>query len=419
MLIGNSSTPLTVAGGTFTVDTLGNVTFTPTTGFTGSAPEITYLVTDSNGISASNVLDVKVVTGPAANPLTATIGAGHSVSINPTTAPGNAAGSGATLTTAVTLTDPVGGQTATNTGGHPGHLVTTAGTYTIALDGTVTFVPAADFTGSVVPPVNYTITDTNGLSATSTLSITVAPKPTVVNLSANTPEGVPVTIDPTVLPNHAGSGATLNPASVRLINPHTGAAVTTLNTPDGTYSVNATTGKITFTPAPGFAGNAPPVTYRIADNFGNIGSAKLSISVQGPTVVDLRTDTRPGQPVTVDVVTAQGNHGNGSTLDPTKVTLNYNGSTGNSTTPLTIPNVGTFTVDVDGNVTFTPAAGFTGTTPPVDYTVTDRNGISATATLRVTVEVMNLPIPPTTPFHHHAHPCNNDPNQPGGVCGHG
>ncbi|WP_162689824.1 Ig-like domain-containing protein, partial [Acinetobacter sp. CFCC 11171] len=46
-----------------------------------------------------------------------------------------------------------------------------------------------------------------------------------------------------------------------------------------------------------------------------------------------------------------------------------------------LPGVGTITVDKDGNLTFTPEAGYTGSVPDVTYTVTDGKGGEAQGTV--------------------------------------
>jgi CshA-type fibril repeat protein len=412
-LTASVGSPISTPDGIYAVNADGTITFTPAALFTGTPSGVTYSVTDSNGVTGTANLAITVVAPPMAAPLSETTGAGHSVSINPTAASGNSAASGTSLTSTVSLSDGV--HTASNTGGTTGHLTTADGTYMIAPDGTVTFTPAAGFIGAA-PSVSYTITDADGGTATNTLTVTVVAGPIAKNLNETTNEGQAVTIDPTVPPNGATSPALLVNAKERLIS-SSGAAVTTLNTTDGTYTVDTTSGKIKFTPAPGFAGNPPPVTYSITDNLGNTARATLTVTVAGPSLHNLTAVTSPGVPVTIDPIHGGGNHGNGSDLDPTTVTLTLGSQMGDSTIPLIVSGVGTYTVDATtGKITFSPAPGFTGTAPPVTYSVTDKSGITASATLTVTVRTPLQTIPQPPPAHH-AHPCNNDPNQPGGICG--
>uniref|UniRef100_UPI0004778AF7 Ig-like domain-containing protein n=1 Tax=Demetria terragena TaxID=63959 RepID=UPI0004778AF7 len=83
---------------------------------------------------------------------------------------------------------------------------------------------------------------------------------------------------------------------------------------------------------------------------------------------------------------------------------------GNPTDEVTIPDVGTFTVEDNGEITFTPEDGFTGTTPPVDYRVFDEDGDSADSTITVTVADPGGPGDPGDP---------GDPGNPGNPGGPG
>ena len=52
---------------------------------------------------------------------------------------------------------------------------------------------------------------------------------------------------------------------------------------------------------------------------------------------------------------------------------------------MTVDGQGTFAVQADGSVRFTPAAGFSGPVDAVTYRVADENGTHASATITVTV----------------------------------
>ena len=86
----------------------------------------------------------------------------------------------------------------------------------------------------------------------------------------------PVTID--VLANDI-SDIALDPATVMIFDPSSHAYVTTLTTTgEGTWSVDPTTGKITFTPEAGFVGDPQPISYTVEDMTGNL-SNQATVSV--------------------------------------------------------------------------------------------------------------------------------------------
>jgi len=55
-----------------------------------------------------------------------------------------------------------------------------------------------------------------------------------------------------------------------------------------------------------------------------------------------------------------------------------------------ITNVGTLTINSDGSYSFTPVAGYSGTVPPVTYTISDGRGGTDTATLDLSVIGVNI-----------------------------
>lgn len=91
--------------------------------------------------------------------------------------------------------------------------------------------------------------------------------------SAKTTIGTPTIIN--VLSNDTDPDGTLNVASITI---GTGPA-------NGSVSIDAVTGAVTFTPKPGFTGK-DSFTYTVADNLGSISNvATVNIDVQQPTAV--------------------------------------------------------------------------------------------------------------------------------------
>jgi CshA-type fibril repeat protein len=154
------------------------------------------------------------------------------------------------------------------------------GTYTVS-SGQISFAPIGGYTG-VVDTITYLIADSysGNPTITATLATTVVPAPTPAadTLSGNTL--APITVDVTTN-DTAALGATLDKASVKLCasGTTTGCALTTVNIADtGSYSVN-NLGVVTFTPASGYVGPVPAITYSINDSVGNTATATVTATV--------------------------------------------------------------------------------------------------------------------------------------------
>jgi uncharacterized repeat protein (TIGR01451 family) len=157
--------------------------------------------------------------------------------------------------------------------------------------GAVAFTPQAGFGGDPTPVV-YRVSDANGLTATARVVVTYLPQASDDADRDNTP-GTAVTVD--VLGNDRGS---LDPTTVRLVDPADGAFVTRLVVAgEGTWTVDGTTGAITFTPQAGFTGDPTPVGYRVSDLAGNITAAQVLVTY-GPVVVPAAA-AAPGAPLAV------------------------------------------------------------------------------------------------------------------------
>ncbi len=348
------SDPLTVTGasvppaqGTVVVNPDGTVTFTPAAGFTGTAT-ITYTISDGTNSATS----------------TATVGVNAPVNLPPVANPDSAT---TPLDTPVTInvlgndTDPESDPlTVTGASVPPAQ-----GTVVVNPDGTVTFTPAAGFTGTAT--ITYTISDgTNSATSTATVGVNAPVNlPPVANPdSATTPLDTPVTIN--VLGNDTDPES--DPLTV------TGASVPPAQ---GTVVVNPD-GTVTFTPAAGFTGTAT-ITYTISDGT-NSATSTATVGVNAPVnlppVANPDSATTPlDTPVTINVL--------GNDTDPESDPLTVTGAS-------VPPAQGTVVVNPDGTVTFTPAAGFTGTAT-ITYTISDgTNSATSTATVGVNAPV-NLP----------------------------
>ncbi|MGP5436479.1 Ig-like domain-containing protein, partial [Psychrobacter alimentarius] len=168
----------------------------------------------------------------------------------------------------------------------------------------------------------------------------------------------------------------IDPTSVKLIDPNSGLAVTSLTVPgEGSWSVNPDTGAVTFTPEAGFTNDPTPVNYVVSDLSGNT-SNQATITVDYPdTAPNAESEIQTGsigQPVVIDVLNNDTDLE--SNIDPTSVKL-IDPNSGLAVTSLTVPGEGSWSVNPDtGAVTFTPEAGFTNDPTPVNYVVSDLSG---------------------------------------------
>lgn len=199
----------------------------------------------------------------------------------------------------------------------------------------------------------------------------------------------------------ATAGTTVSASSVRLCRPATDTApnctqtsVTIAN--EGSYSVNTSTGVVTFTGDASFVGTSS-LTYVIADARGAKASSTLSFTTLAPPTA--RTDQVAGandeilsiSPLANDTTSGSATL-TASTLKlcATNVTAPFTAATCTQTT-VTIAGEGTYAVS-SGVVTFTPISPFTYSgTRTLNYVVQDSNSQEATST----ISVIALPPPAT------------------------
>ncbi|MDG2616960.1 DUF4347 domain-containing protein, partial [Thermoleptolyngbya sichuanensis XZ-Cy5] len=153
------------------------------------------------------------------------------------------------------------------------------GTLTINANGTFTFTPAPNYNGPV-PPVSYVVSDGNGGTDTSTLSITVTP---VNDPPIDGDETLSVAEDNPLTGNLLSNATDVDGDTLSItqftIGSTTYTAGDTANIPGvGTLTINAN-GTFTFTPAPNYNGPVPPVSYVVSDGNGGTDTSTLSITV--------------------------------------------------------------------------------------------------------------------------------------------
>ncbi|MBZ2092869.1 GEVED domain-containing protein [Streptococcus oralis] len=319
--------------GTYTIAPDGTVTFTPGKQFVGNPEPVTVKRLDKNGTSVTATYSpefTKVTptgtgvtsTGPQGVPQTGTPsfqGGDPLVPIDETVEP--------------TFED-----------GSKEKSIPGQGTYTIAPDGSVTFTPDKQFVGNP-DPVTVKRVDKNGTPVTATYSpeftkVTPTGKDTSsVNIKGLVQTGTPsfqggdplVPIDETV-------AATFEDGTTEKVIPG-----------EGTYTISPD-GTVTFTPEADFVGKGTGVTIVRKDKNGTPVTASYR-----PTVVD---------PSTGHDTTSTGAKGRPQVATPTfeghiDSTVSPTFEDGSTTT--VVPGEGSYTIDKDGKITFTPEPDFVGT----------------------------------------------------------
>jgi LPXTG-motif cell wall-anchored protein len=417
-----NTTTVTTADGTWVLNqTTGVVTYQPNAGTsTGTKTAVMYQVTDPVGQSASAALTPVIPPAPTANPDTST---GRQAVAQLISLLGNdQPGLPSSPIDVGSVKFCVGNQVAPNCGA-TSLTVSGEGTYEINSLGIVTFRPLASFLGTATT-ITYQISDSLGQSATSTLTVTVIPPPVAVatdevesDTNNTVASPVPIAIrdlgfgaygksivfEPWA--NDSGgnkpAGTTQQdpqvvPTSIRLCAVGQSApncAATTITTPDGSYTLETSTGKVTFTPVAGFTGTATaPITYQISNNWSGPSGAATTTAILIPIIgapgdplaKNDDTTTKPETPVTLKPI-ANDTAGS-SALNPTTLRLCQETDIAPNCTHLSVTNRhGTYVVNpTTGAVTFTPAKGFTGLAT-IPYVVSAMNAQTAHAHLTITV----------------------------------
>ena len=351
--------------GTFTVDkATGVVTFTPTDkSYSGEVVPVKVQAKDANATAVETTYTPKITpVVPTADPATSTDIQGKTQTGTPTFTPGNPD---------VPMDNDV---PATFEDGSTTKVIPGEGTYTVAPDGIVTFVPEKSFTG-VGTGVTVKRVDKNGTPVTAKYTPTVTPvTPTAEPVTSTDIQGKTQTGTPTFTPGNPDVPmdndvpATFEDGSTTKVIPG-----------EGTYTV-APDGTVTFVPEKSFTGVGTGVTVKRVDKNGTPVTAKYT-----PTVTPVTPTAEPA--------TSIGPKGQEQTGKPTfkegdssvpmndKVPATFD----DGSTTKTIPGVGTYTVAPDGTVTFKPEPEFTGTAPSVTVVREDMNGTKASATYTPTV----------------------------------
>ena len=381
--------------GTYTIDpTTGKVTFTPNKDFTGTPDPATVGVKDKNGT-------------PTTATYTPTV-----IPVVPTAMPKETSGKQAQPQTqdtetmfkqgdevapidksTVKLVDPSGNEVTTLPATKDGKEV---GTYTLdPATGVITFQPNKDFVGTP-DPVKVVAKDTNGTKVETTYTPTVTPvTPTsepkeTTGIQGATQEGTPtftqgdetapITITPEQPAQFVVDGKPVTDTTI---------PATKDGKQVGTYTIDPTTGKVTFTPNKDFVGTPDPATVQVKDKNGTPTSAKYT-----PTVTPVTPEGTPAESTGIQGAKQEGTPefkpGNPNVPIDEEVAPTLEGADPEG--KVVVPGEGTYTIDKDGKVTFTPEPQFTGVAKGVTVKRVDKNGTPVTAKYTPTV----TPVTPTS-----------------------
>ena len=319
--------------GTYTIAPDGTVTFTPDKQFVGNPTPVTVKRVDKNGtpVTATYSPEFTKVT-PTGTGATSTGPQGVPQTGTPTFQ------GGAPLVPIDETVEP------TFEDGSKEKSIPGQGTYTIAPDGTVTFTPDKQFVGNP-DPVTVKRVDKNGTPVTATYSPEFTKvTPTGKDTSSVNIKGLVQTGTPTfeggnpLVPINETVAATFEDGTTEKVIPG-----------EGTYAISPD-GTVTFTPEADFVGKGTGVTIVRKDKNGTPVTASYRPTVVDPSTGHDTTSTgAKGQP---QVATPVFEGHIDSTVPPTF----EDGSTN-----MIVPSEGSYAIDKDGKITFTPEPDFVGT----------------------------------------------------------
>ncbi|MEP0942435.1 MAG: Ig-like domain-containing protein [Rhizobiaceae bacterium] len=323
------------ANGTAVINADGTYTYTPDANFSG-ADIFSIRITDDAGANVTVSINVTVTQMNDAPVLSAS---------NPTTTEDVA------VVASVVMSDPdTGDAPVASLGSAP-----TNGFVTVNADGTYTYTPLANFSGTD----SFTIIATDGSGATDTKSISVTVTP--VN-------DAPIALDAThTLPEDGVLNATLSISDVDVGD--TPQASLSAPPSNGAATVNAD-GSYSYVPNSGFSG-FDSFTILVTDDAGLTDTATIIVNIafgnDAPTISATPINTEMGTPFNGSVVVTDPDPG-----DIPVVTLGSG------------PANGSVVVNADGTYTYTPNSGFFGS-DSFELIATDNLGLTANTSVEVTV----------------------------------
>ena len=382
--------------GTYTIED-GKVKFQPKPQFTGTATGVEVQREDTNGtpVKAKYTPTVTPVK-PTGEDVTSEDVQGAEQNGTPKFTPGNP-------DVAITITDEQPAKLIDPETGKPTDknkvVIPGEGTYTIdPKSGEVKFQPEPQFSGQATG-VTVQVKDANGTPVEASYTPKVkGVTPTATPAKSKNIQGKPQT----GLPEFKGGTVMVNgvPKTVeidetkapKLLDPETGEPTDepVVIPGEGKYTIED--GKVKFQPEPQFTGKGEGVEVQRVDKNGTPVTAKYTPKVVPvtPTGEDKTSVGPKGQPQTGTPEFQGGSvkiKGKEETVEidkdvPAKL---IDPKTGDPVDSVTVDGEGTYTIDKDGKVTFTPEPEFLGTATGVTVQRQDKNGTPVTAKYTPTV----------------------------------
>ncbi|MDO6346206.1 YSIRK-type signal peptide-containing protein [Streptococcus sp. GP0011] len=309
-----------------------------------------------------------------------------------------------TYITRITVTSPSGvqkvfdtKQDANNYNIASGYSLNEVGVYTVKID-------VIDSNGNYTTEATIGGTESgvdhgvDSSTATTTYHITVTDTIEGLNVTSTDIQGATQKETPTF--TSVGDESPVKPSAsspAKLVDPKTGGFVDTLTIDgQGTYSINNETGEVTFVPLKTFTGTATPVTVSLTAKLGKDANdtdiTATATATYTPTVI-------PVKPTSTDDE-SEGPKGQTQNGTPTftggkvevngvektvEIDENVKPTFDDGTTKKVVPGEGTYTIDENGVVTFTPEKDFVGKASGVTVKRVDKNGTEITAKYTPTV----------------------------------
>ena len=342
-------------GATITINADGTLNYQAAEGFTG-LDTVTYTISDGAGGTSSATLSVTVELGAVApvavNDGVVAIEDTLLENINVLANDRDANGDALTVTSAVSAA---------------------GGVVTINADGSLNYLPPADFNGE--DTITYSISDGNDGVSSATLTITVAG----VNDAPVVTPGTLETLEDTNI-------AQLNVlANVIDVDGDPITLVSVESSAGGTLTLNDD-GTVNYVPAANYFGS-DTLTYTATGSAGEAITGSITIDIlsvnDAPVVAGERISTQEDTPVGNIVVLTNDSDIEGDALRVTDA-ISING--------------GSVEINEDNTLTYTPPADFNGE-DTIEYTVTDAGGASTVGGVLVAVSpVDDQPIARTLPL---------------------
>jgi CshA-type fibril repeat protein len=330
---------------------MGQLLFNPAFGFSGTAPSVTYQITNSIAQTASNTYTA-TVTKPSPPVATNQASTGNFGAFQNRFLDFNT----------VTLVDAQG---------DPSGPITLAdkGTYSVQSgDGVQLTFHSTGCDAGVMPAVTYRVTDAYGQTDDALYTATVTrPAGPAAGTLATTGIGTHQQTATPVLPTCGGT--------VKLLTAG-GTPTTSVVRTEGTYTVVPASGVITFAPQPGFLGTpTTPLAYRLTDSYAQSDDSTYAVTVTEPA-----PPTAPAVTSTGPADTKQSKH----VTVPSGGSVRLLDTVGHVTKKVVVSGQGTYATTA-GVITFTPLAGFVGLADATRYQLADSYGQTAISTYRATV----------------------------------